>query len=371
LRILHLITTLGRGGAEAHLHDLIREQRRLGDEVACAFLKADTPVWAEPIAALGAEVVDLKLRAYGDPGPVFRLKDLAREFRAEVVHAHLQPAELYAALAFGRRGRPPVVISRHNQDPYVRMPGKGPLERWVVPHAAALIAISEAVAADLRWRNPRLDPARVRVVPYGVDLAPYAGDGTGARARLRAEWGLPPDARVIGTAARLVEGKRVDVILDAFARLAPAHPDLRLVVAGDGPAAPALKAQAQRLGLDDRVVFAGMRSDMPDVMRAFDLFAFASEAEGFGLVLLEAMAARLPIVASDRPPMSDLVADGVNGLTAAVGDPEAFAAGLRRLLDDPALAARMGEAGRAVAEAHGLARMAERTRAVYHSVLTR
>ena len=369
MRILHVITTLDRGGAEAHVGDLIQRQLEAGHAVACAYLKGQAH-WAPALAQAGAQVESLRLRAYGDPGPVWRLRGLARSFGAEVAHLHLQPGELYGALAFGG-GDLPIISSRHNLGRFYKGPASAWLERWAVGRSSRLIAISNAAAARVREASPGRPSERLRVIPYGVDLTPHDRDAETARARLRAEWGLPDDAFVFGTVSRLIESKRVDVLIDALGLLRAERPgrDIRLVAVGDGPERAGLEARARDNGLADAVVFAGLRSDVPDCLTAFDAFAFASLTEGFGLVLLEAMAARLPVIATGIAPMTDLVRDGETGLTTLAADPASNTQAMGRLLDDPALRARLAAGGRACAEAHGLDVMAARIEAVYREAL--
>lgn len=370
MRILHVITSLDRGGAEAHLVDLIQRQLRAGHAVTCAYLKGQGG-WAPTLEAAGARVHPLGLKTYGDPGPVMRLRRLAPAFAPEVAHLHLQPAELYGAVAFAGAGRPVRVISRHNLGRFYKGPASQGLERWAVAKADRVIAISEAAAARVREVSPRYPTERLQVVPYGVDLTPHARDPGSARHRLRREWGLAPDIFVFGTVSRLIESKRVDVLIDALALLRAQRPDadIRLVVVGDGPVRAALEARVAGKGLTSAVTFAGLRSDVPDCLAAFDAFAFASVTEGFGLVLLEAMAARLPVLATDLPPMSDIVREGETGLLAPPADPVANARAMARLIDDPALRAKLASAGRACAEAHSLDLMAERIEAIYREAL--
>ncbi|MBS0295151.1 MAG: glycosyltransferase [Proteobacteria bacterium] len=370
MRILHVITTLDRGGAEAHLVDLIKRQLKAGHAVACGYLKGPG-YWAPTLIEAGAEVQALRLSAYGDPGPVWRLRRLARSFGAEVAHLHLQPSELYGAAAFGG-GALPIVSSRHNLGRFYKGPASAALERWAVARSSRVIAISHAAAARVREVSPARPDKRLGVIPYGVDLAPHDRDAGSARARLRAEWGLPPDAFVFGTVSRLIESKRVDVLIDALALLRAERLscDARLVVVGDGSERAGLEARAKHKGVADAVVFAGLRNDVPDCLTALDAFVFASVTEGFGLVLLEAMAARLPVIATGIPPMTDIVREGETGLTTLVADAASNAQAMGRLLDDPGLRTRLAAAGRACAETHSLDVMAARIEAVYREAMT-
>lgn len=363
MRILHVITTLERAGAENHLRDVIERQRRAGHELACGYLKG-AGYWQGELAALGVAVTPLGLSRYGELAPLIRLKAAIEAFRPDVVHAHLQPAELYAALAL--RGKaPPLVISRHNCAPFYKGPFEKQLEGWVFSRAAGVIGISEAVGRRLSGRHPSVRP-RLRVIPYGLDLSGLDAPTASQRAQTRRVMGVG-DEIAVGTVCRLIDSKRVDVLIDAIARI----PDrVRLIIVGDGPARPALEAQISHKGVADRVMLTGFRTDIINVMRAFDMFAFASEIEGFGLVLLEAMAAGLPVVACNISPMAEIVVEGETGLLAEVGNSEEFASCIHRLASDAALREKFATAGqRRVQDQFSIEKMMDGLEDVYRCVV--
>lgn len=198
-------------------------------------------------------------------------------------------------------------------------------------------------------RAYRLDPARVAVVPEGIDLG--AWQRTGERA---GEEGAEPvrDGRrppVVLSVARQYRRKDTRTLLDAFARLQASHPEARLRIVGGGPELPRLRARARELGLGDRVTFLGEVPDDGAVRREYlaaDLFCLPSLQEGFGIAYLEAMAAGLPVVATRAAAVPEVVPDGEVGLLVPPRDPEALAAALARLLDDTDLRRRLGQAGR-------------------------
>jgi len=369
MRILHVITTINRGGAESHLVELATGQAARGHAVAIAYLKGDG-YWTERLRQAGIHVARLRLSRYGDLRPLLRLRRLLREWRPDLVHAHLPPAELYARLALlGSGRRPPLVISKHNDEPFYYWPALEGLGRWVARRARRMIVISDAVRAYMRDRLGISD-ALMRTVHYGIDPRPYDAVDPQASERLRAAWGAEPGDLVIGTVARLVPQKALHVLLTAFARFAAtAQCRSRLVLVGNGPLLGELQALAHQLGIGDAVVWAGFRDDIPTVMAAFDVFALTSIYEGFGLVLLEAMAAGRPVVATAVSAIPEVVADGETGLLCAVGDANAIAAAFRRL-EDAALRGRLGEAGRARArEVFALDRMTDATLAIYRDCL--
>ena len=367
LRILHVITAFDRGGAENHLADLVRHQRDCGMHVTIAFLRGRGSLGAA-MKELGAEVHNLALRFYGDPRPLVRLRKLIKRGAFDLVHAHLPPAELYVRLALlGHSSAAlPLVISKHNDCPFHSLPGELAMARWVAKRASVVIAISGAVHRYMAVRGIGAPPCRSVLIPYGIDVAPFEQVAPEAVVRLRQEWGAERDTLVIGFVGRLVEQKSIETLIRAFAILARQYAgDARLAIVGDGPLRASLQRCASESGIAQHVVWTGFREDVPTVMKAFDIFALTSVFEGFGLVLIEAMAARRPVVATSVSAIPEVVADGETGLLARPRDPQSIAAALLGLRDG-AVRARMGAAGyRRVFEHFTLERMWEATDAVY------
>ena len=371
LRVLHVITAFDLGGAENHLADLVRHQRRTGVEVTIAYLRG-TGAWTSEMRALGASVEYLGLRFYGDLRPLLRLKRLIARGAFHLVHAHLPPAELYARLAL--LGTPasalPLIISKHNDCAFHRLPGELLLERWVARRASAMIVISDAVSRYMKARRVGVPPCRMETIRYGIDVTPFENVAPCAIAKLRADWGANPATLVIGFVGRVVEQKSIDTLIRAFALMQRDHPcDAKLVIVGDGPLVPALRRCADEAGVGDRIVWAGFRADIPVVMRAFDVFALTSIFEGFGLVLIEAMAARRAVVATRVSAIPEVVADCETGCLAEPRAAESVAAALAKLADRD-LRAQFGAAGfRRASEHFTLDRMWKSTDAVYAACL--
>jgi glycosyltransferase involved in cell wall biosynthesis len=186
---------------------------------------------------------------------------------------------------------------------------------------------------------------RIEVIPNGVELEDFEPTLTRETARRAA--GLPLDARLIVSIARFHPVKDHATLLRAFAFLASRHATARLVLAGEGPLRSSLESLAAELGVTDRVDFLGVRSDVPALLRASDVFCLTSLSEAASLTVLEAMAAGVPIVLTDVGGNSELVRDGVEGLLVPRGDPAAVAAALNKVLSDDRLAVRLAEAAAA------------------------
>ncbi|MFJ8750116.1 glycosyltransferase [Streptomyces sp. NPDC102441] len=338
MRALHVITGLGVGGAEQQLRLLLRHL-----PVHCDVVTLTNPgAVAEGLRADGVRVRDLRMRSNRDLGAVPRLARLIRRGSYDLVHTHLYRACVYGRIAarlagttvvstehsLGRaeiEGRP---LTRSTRELYLRTERLG----------AATVAVSDTVAGRLRdWGVPA---ARIHTVPNGIDVAAFRFDGA-RRLATRALLGLPDGAFVVGGVGRLVPGKRFDLLVRAVAAL----PGAWLVLAGDGPEAGALRSLAGRLGVSGRVRFlgecgaAGAAPGVPAVLSALDMFVSASREESFGLAVVEALAAGLPVVHAACPAIEDLPAGRVPGATridsgSGAADPtEELTAALRRRME--------------------------------------
>ncbi len=363
MRILHVITTLGVGGAEKHLLWLTAGQVRRGHEVRVAWLKGQ----GELAGAFRAQGVP----AEGLPGPVWRLRRqlavIVAAFRPDIVHTHLLKADVLGALVAGRAGPAALVSSKHNDERALLRRSVSFVHGRLARRVRLTIALSEHVARFTE-RHGRVDPARIRRVYYGVD--PALLQPRRDRAAVRRELSLPEDAPVLVCVGRLAPQKDHPTLLAALALL-PADV-LLLVVGGDpfGDGETRLADLAGRLGLGARARFLGIRHDVPDLLAASDLFVLPSLWEGLGLVFLEAMAVGLPIVASRVSAIPEVVEDGATGWLVPPGDPEALARAITAALGDPAARASRGALGRRrLAERFGLERMIDETLAVYAEAL--
>jgi len=365
MKVLHVITGIDRGGAENHLLELVKHQRASGMAVAVAYLRGQG-YWAETFRKLGAQVFALGLRFYGDLRPLVALRRLIAESDFDLLHAHLPPAELYARLALiGGRRALPLIISKHNEERFSPGPGQRLLGRWVGSRAGYVIAISDAVKRYMTGPALGLDARKFSTIFYGIDAAPFDEVREPDAASLRKEWGLAEGALAVGFVGRLVEQKDVGTLIHGFALFSRKCSDARLIIVGTGPLEASLRQCAEEAGISARIVWAGFRSDIHRVMRAFDVFALTSIYEGLGLVLLEAMAARRAVVATRVGAIPEVVVAGETGLLIAPQCPAELAEALHKLTDD-ALRARLGEAGgRRVRHDFTLGKMLRQTDALY------
>jgi glycosyltransferase involved in cell wall biosynthesis len=295
---------------------------------------------------------------------------LAREFRRArpaIVHTHLIHADLHGLVAARLAAVPIVVTTRHNLNPFRSRPLSRLLHRLYWPRVDGCIAVSEGVAR-FAVEIEGAPPARVRTIRHG--LAEPAPDPD--RAALRARLGIGEGERIVGMVGRLVEQKGFAFGLEAFARIADRFPDGRLLIAGDGPLRRELERRAETLGLSGRVLFLGWCPDAAALMGALDLLLVPSLWEGFGLVILEAMARGLPVIASAVGGIPEVVVAGTTGILVQPRDVDGISRALAELLDDGARRQHLGQAARErVRENFGAQRMVAQTIELYNELAGR
>jgi glycosyltransferase involved in cell wall biosynthesis len=372
--VLHVLSGCTVGGCEQHVLALLSRLDRERFEPWLACFEAE-PDEAEPMIPLfkaaGVRAIDLRARRRTDPGPMWRFGHLLRRGRFDIVHAHSFRTEL-GSVFWGRlRGLAPIVVRTvHNVDQeYVQQPYAA-MSRLSAHGLDRIVAISDAVAAYLRQEAALPDEKVVRIY-YGIDPSPFQPDLPPPSCRPE---GDPLRRPTLGVVARLAPQKGHRVLFDALPAVRAAVPDVhaRLVGHEELSTADELRRYAVELGVDNLVAFEGFRADIVRVMADLDVFVLPSLWEGFGLVLLEAMAAGRPIVASAVGPVPEIVVDGVTGLLVPPGDPAALASAIIRLLRDPELAAAYGRAGRARVERElKLDTMVARTESLYDELLGR
>ena len=343
MKILHLISSGGMYGAEAVILSLMRELNdTAGHECALAvFHHPDQPRPALYEAALHAGLDPrlmqlLPCRGQLDVGIGARLRGLAKGI--DVLHAHGYKADIYSAFAW-KATRPALVSTCHtwyDNDLPVRV--YGALDRWVLRRFDRVVAVSTEVQD--RLLNAGVAANRVRLIRNGVATKTFLATDKQRECRMAAGEPLR-----IGLVGRLALEKGVDVFLQAAAILRKEHPQLRFIVAGEGPERQALEASVRDLDLTSCVTLAGSQKDMPAFYAGLDILVSASRQEGLPVALLEGAASGLPVVATRVGAVSEVVVPEVTGLLVQPEDPGALAAAIARLVAAPEMRARFGEAG--------------------------
>jgi glycosyltransferase involved in cell wall biosynthesis len=357
VKVLHVHKVTGIGGSERHLLALLPALRERG--VDARFLGLDVP--GTDAARLYAQLGDVparQVRCGPDVSPRLAadvIRAVRRE-RPDVLHTHLVHGDVYGTIASAALGIP-LVSTRHNDDRYLLGPFRH-VDRLFARRARRLIAISDAVRRFLEAAGH--DPKKLVTVRYGLDALPDAASEVTPQ-----EAGVPPGAPLLLAIGRLTPQKDHPTLLRAVAEVRKQHPDVVLAILGIGPLEAETRRLGEELGFGEALVLPG-RLEIRDWLARADVFVHSSRWEGFGMVLLEAMLAGLPIVATRVSAVPEVVAEGETGHLVEAGDWRGLAQALSGLLTDRDRARALGAAGRARARSEfSVARMAERTLAVY------
>ncbi len=370
MKILHLTSHLNIGGVSRYVLSLSKGLREHGHEVVLA---SDAGELAPEADAIGLTRWTAPLHTSAEFGPwasaaTRELGERLRRHPVEVMHAHTRVAQVVAD-RLARAARIPYVTTWHG----LFRPNLGRI-LWPC-QGERVIAISEPVRSHL-VRDFQVGPERIRLIPNGVDVDYFSqAPAAAAVEAYRARWHLSRQGPVIGGVGRLASGrvKGFDLLLLATRALLPEFPTLQTVLVGDGPRASFLREKIAQLGLDGRVHLLGAAADVRLPLAIMDVFVFPSRwPEGFGLSLIEAMAAGKPVVANHVGATPDIVEHGHGGWLVPPEDPAALAEGIARMLRDPSRAAQFGqEARRRAQERFSLERMVREVEAVYHEVVHR
>lgn len=341
MKVLLLVHGLDVGGAEVMIAGLARHLRSAGDVVEIGCLGALGTIGTE-LRAEGFPVVVHPRRPGFDRTLPWRLARRIRSARVDVVHLHQRTALFYGLLG-GLFHTVPIVYTEHgppfDPPPSAKQRAFNRLLHW---RLTRLTAVSRHTAESLRALEG-FAGREIDLIPNAVDLerrAPTAHESQAARV----DFGLPRDTPILVSVGRLVAVKNQQLLIRVVARLLKSDPRTLLLLIGEGPERACLEALARQLGVSDAVRFLGLRRDVQAVLPAGDVFCLSSVTEGIPLTVLEAMAARIPVVATAVGGIPEAVRADVDALLIeAPAGAEVFTSAVQRLLDDPALRQRLTE----------------------------
>jgi glycosyltransferase involved in cell wall biosynthesis len=367
MRVAQIIDTLSWGGVQELQVTLAAMARPEELELTLVSLRHDvgTP-YRDRLEALGVPTVIFPSRTVVSPKRLWSLTRFLRAGRFDVVHTHLASANTVGVVAARLAGIPAIGalhLSTFGRHP----PRRQRLETWALRRVARAVTACGHAVADVH--RERLRGTSIRVIPNAVRIDPVATPAE--RSRIRSELLGDADVPVMLTVGRLSPEKGVDDLITAVARVYAAGRTCRLLVAGAGVLHSKLQARVNELGLQDVVSLLGGRDDVPRLLAASDIFVnAATHSEGLSISILEAMAAGLPVVATDVGDSSRVVVPGT-GCVVPAGAPEALAEALGSLLDDPARRQECGAAARAHVERHYSAQVwHDQMLALYKSVVS-
>ena len=323
MKVHHVITTINRGGAENQLLVLVREQIKSGMEVSVLYLKGD-PELEQGLSDAGA-IVSHDIANRHPFIQFLKMRSISKSQKT-LLHAHLPRAELLTRFSSARN---PFVVSRHNAEPF--FPGAPQflssfLSRLVTEKAKHVIAISYAVSNFISSKNEVSDLKKIAVVHYGYEPSPSID-------RLNSKVELGNRSEIcIGTISRLTRQKDLPTLFSAFAQFLSLHPDSKLLMVGGGEEKNSLVNLAEELAISKNIEWVGRTSEIQKYLSRMDVFVLSSLYEGFGLVLLEAMDAGVPVIASNNSAIPEVLGNDFPGL-AKTGDVQDFLGKMNQFVD--------------------------------------
>ena len=369
-RVMFCIDNMQIGGTELNAVRTAERLDRARFDLTVICLQETGPLMARYESA-GIPVLPFPLKHLYGLNAVrqgLRLAALLRRRHVDIFHAHDFYSNIFGTTWARFAGTPVVIASRRWWAPPRRSQR---FANRVASRLAYRVLANSWTIRDMLCATEGFPPEQVVVIPNFVDDQAVAPLAALERARLLRALGVPRGARVVGTVATLSAVKDHASLLRAAALLAPACPDVHVVLVGDGPCRPALETLAIRLGLGERVHFAGLREDGPQLHQLFEISVLCSVSEGFPNTLIEAMAQGVPVVATDVGGNRDAVTDEATGLLVPASDPARLAGALGTLLSDPARRRAIGIAARGdVRQRFSAARVISSLEALYGSLVS-
>lgn len=343
IRILHLITTMPIGGAESLILTTLQllDPQRFTSVLCCI---QEPGSLGEEAIKKGYRVVSLgcmKDKGF-DRQAVRDITEVIRTENIDIVHCHLYHAGLYGRLAAKITGRP-VIFTVHNvySNPKIH---RRLINWWLGRSTERIIAVSQSVARDVE-RYDWIKSPKLLVIPNGIDISPFAD--LPARAVAKQRLGFPEDALVLGCVGRLEPQKGHRYLLEALSAILVETGDCpHLFIVGDGGERDRLQSLVSQWGLSQRVHLLGARRDIPDLLAAFDVFVLPSLWEGLPLAMLEAMAASLPVIATDVGGIGEVIPNQESGLILPPASSSALKVAIQQLASNSSLRASLGAAAK-------------------------
>lgn len=349
------------GGTEGQFVEVVRNLNRSRWRLHIGCVRVEGPNLAR-LEAEGIHPLSVGGGSFRSPGSALAVVRFARHLQARrirLIHSFDFYSNVFGVLA-ARLARVPAVIASQRDLGELKPPLERRVHQAVLRLARYVVVNSEAVADRLTASGTVPEP-RIVVIPNGVDMARFA-PAPGVRARR--------DRITVGTVAKLRPEKALEELVRAAAEIRWRHPAARFVIWGEGPCRPGLERLIRGLGLEGVVELRGATVQPEAVLRDLDIFVLSSISEACPNTVLEALATRLPVVASRVGGIPALITDGKDGLLVAPGDHASLARAIIRLIEDPAFAAALGARGRELVQREfGLDRMLARMEALYDRAL--
>jgi glycosyltransferase involved in cell wall biosynthesis len=368
IRVLHVIDKLGVGGSSIHgVTQLLAQSMPMFDPRQFQFAVCSLRQPEIAGAVLKKAGIPLRFLSRGkfDPRTLKDLMGIVRRNRSQILHLHGFGSTNFGRLVSLLTGRPNIV---HEHMVLANQPFYQTLADTVLsPLTTRALAISKPVH-DYMVQTRKIQPLILETLYFGIPLLQFHTPSCAETKSARDALGIARDEKVVCTVGRLDPVKGLTFLLHAAARIVTKRPRVRFLIVGDGPDHSGLLFQARQLGIGDRVIFTGFRSDVSTLIGLSDVFVIPSLSEGGPITLFEAMRMRKPVVATPVGLISEVLQDGESGFIVPLKDPDQMAQKILMLLNDPELALKMGEKGWHSSQGFDMSHYVRRLEEIYRSL---
>jgi len=335
IKILHLVSGDLWGGAEAQAATLLSQLKRVEDmEVTAIVLNRGR--LATELAAMGVRIDILEESKIGPFRLLYKVWRTLRKNKIDILHSHRYKENIIGSIAAKLSGIPVILRTVHGLNEHFAGLKRSKMVFYEsLEYVISLFLVDRLIAVSLdigRLLTRRYNSRKIEVIHNSIDLSRIKALKNPTVTRQ--ELSIKEDAIVIGSAGRLVKVKGLDLLLQASALIKKSIPNLKVLIAGEGPEKQSLQSLAGSIGLDNDIIFAGHRDDVYDLIQAMNVFVLPSYSEGIPLAMLEAMALGIPVVATEVGGIPEVITDGINGYLIRSRKPELVAAKCLLLLNN-------------------------------------
>jgi glycosyltransferase involved in cell wall biosynthesis len=368
-RLLHLVSSGGLYGAENVILHLASSANGLFPYVGALNNRHNPHL--EVIAkakAMGVKTVVFDSQGRFDLGTVFKIRDFLLENNIDIIHTHNYKSDIVGFLAAKLAGKKWIATNHvwHSTDSKLKI--YETIDAFILKQATKVVAVSEEIRQDLLARH--FASGHVRTIHNGINIAQFLRRNSSAVHSLRKELGIKENELVLSIVGRLSKEKGHAIFIEAAQEVLKQNNNIKFLIIGDGPLRESLRAEVEKRKLTEKIIFTGIRQDMPEVYSMTDVLVNASFIEGLPMTILEAMAAQLPIIATKVGAIPQVIRHKENGLLLDAGDKETLVKAMRSLIDDAQMRNHLAQqAYRDVCEHFSVERMSEQYKQVYQEIL--
>lgn len=347
--IIWMIDSLGHGGAEQLMPSILKNLNKAGYNIrVCALqVKSGNPIAAE-LERLDLPVDQLQIPNLRHPYNLFRILRYLQMHRPQILHTQLEFADILGGIS-AKILRIPVISTLHTLDtieePLNTATWRLKLRWFILKKITDLIISVSEKTREHHIQTAKFNPEKIITIYNGVELEKFRKTLNRQNANIRQELNIPTDSKIILTVAVLREPKGIQFMLNSLPEIRKRHPNTHYLIVGEGTHKAHLLNIVKSLGLEKNVTFAGHRNDIPALMHASQLFVLPTLIDALPTVLIEAMAAELPIVASNVGGIPEIIEDRVNGLLVPAGDPKKLTEACLMLLENKKISNELVQAG--------------------------